>query len=727
EPRRMREAVGASATAAGNDQLLTSPGTAVGTVAYMSPEQARGEELDARSDLFSFGIVLYEMATGRQAFAGSTSAVVFDAILHGTPVSPVRLNPELPPELERIINKALEKDRDLRYQSAAEMRGDLKRLKRDTDSGRTAVASGPAAVASSAAVPVATPAAKMVPKFYLALAALALLLIAAAAFYYLRQPAAAPATITQVSHWNKPMNAAILSPDGRTVAFASPVAGVRQVFVMLSSGGDPLQLTNTSGDKFINSFSPDGTQIYYDIALAGGEAWSVPTLGGASTRVLSGKALVVSPQGNSFYYFKSANNTIYRKAALGVGEEAVYNLGNDGMYPTNLLPFPDGKSLLVVAGPSSEVLVNPDVATLYKIAVETRTAVKLGELSGTPNGFAWDEPGKSLLVSRSVNGVTNIWKYDLDGGALRQLTFGAGPDNSPMRDPSGRGIFFVTGRESGALTVYNTRTKQSTDAVTENATQPNISLDGHRMDYIVLAGKGRQELWVADIDGRNRVKLATSESLITLAWSPDGTQVAFAEIVGKQAKLFTIHTDGSHLQQISWSGSNLGFAMWSPDAKTLYFSGFKSDPAKVETWQYTPGSTTAESISQSCGYVEDISRDGRYLLTGFGPGGEVGMYTLSVADRKCSPLLPDLATLMVHVSPDGKSFLYLTASHGETIIYRQPWQDGKLSGSAEPAMKLPFEFPKGYLGNAYDFSNDLSNIVYARPGGQADLYLLSHR
>ena len=726
---------------------LTSPGSTLGTVAYMSPEQVRGKELDARTDLFSFGAVLYEMATGRLPFRGETSGLIFKAILDGAPTAVVRINPEAPPELERIIHKAMEKDRDLRYQSAADMQSDLKRLRRDTDSGKLSAsaravaqeaaeegqtasqASGASRVSTASASGMAAAesgAGKKKLLIGVAVAVVALLAVGFAAYHFGGggKNSAAPGKITQISHWDKLMDGARLSPDGHTVAFSSPVSGIMQVFVMLASGGEPLQLTSDEDDKFVSNFSTDGTEIYYE-RVFGGETWVVPTLGGSSKRVLTGFASVPSVDGKSIYYSKMRTRAVFRADRTWMGEEQVAALEAKAWPVTRILPYPDGKRLLVITASTISTL---EEFHAYLIEIGKQAVEDLGQFEGEGPDVVWSEAGKSVLCGRTVNGLTNIWKMDLGDKSLVQVTFGPGPDRSPMPDPGSKGIYVVNGKSSGYLTAYNTKTKASVDIAGENATQPAISHDGKKMMYITVPSRDRNELWVTDIDGGNKTKLAQGPALATTTWAPDDASLLFfAEQEGKPTKFYSVKPDGSGMKTYTAPETlTIQSVLLSADQKTLFVNAAERGARETSIWRESVEGSTLEKMVEDCGLAFDVAPDGKYLLSWTG-GEKRGIYSVSIAERSCTMLVPNVGTFGINGEKDGKSFLYAIPGRKDVTIYRQKWESGKAVGPPQVALTLPFAFPLASGGNAYDFSRDLTTVVYARPGGHAELYLLNQK
>lgn len=524
-------AINLSAMPTVSDQdVLTRPGVAIGTVAYMSPEQVRGEELDARTDLFSFGVVLYEMVTGVLPFRGGTSGLVSEAILNRAPVAPVRLKPDVPPKLEEIINKALEKDPEVRYQSAAELRADIKRVKRDSDSSKLA----PIAVESKGA--------RHRFAFYATTIVLVILLLAGLAFERWSHPRApAPSTWVQLTHFSDSATSPALSVDGRLVAFIrgpGTFTGRGQVYAKLLPDGDPAQLTHDNEEKMSPIFSPAGSRVTYTVIRESGgwETWIVPILGGQPQRLLpnasglswtdvdhvmfseivKGQHMTVMAANEN----RSEERQVYvpptefgmaHRSSLSPDRKWVLisEMNQSGWLPCRLVPF-DGKSLGQTVGPDAPC-----------------------------TSAAWSPDGKWMYFAADAGTGYHIWRQRFSEGRREQLTFGPTEEEGIAVAPDGRSLITSVGGKESAVWIHDSRGDRLISSE-GYANLPGLgvgpvssvfSADGRSFYYVVRRGPASNvaagELWVTDMASGQSERPLPGVSMTAFEISADGKRVVY--------------------------------------------------------------------------------------------------------------------------------------------------------------------------------------------------------
>jgi Tol biopolymer transport system component len=241
--------------------------------------------------------------------------------------------------------------------------------------------------------------------------------------------------------------------------------------------------------------------------------------------------------------------------------------------------------------------------------------------------------------------------------------------------------------------------------------------------YLVIVSSGvKEELWVSSIDGTNATKIATGKTLATGSWSADGKHISYMILTEEGSRGYIATIDGQNIQEIAPIPGQIQVILWSVDQKELFV--IMDQEEKVSVWRLKADGTNPQKFLDNV-FVMDTYPDGKHLLAVVFSGAKTGINAVSMADRKVIPLIPGVATFIIHSSRDGKSFVYPETGPAEILFYKQRFEEGKLIGEPELALKVPFAFPFNVMGgNAYDFSPDLSKIVYARVFGKKDLYLL---
>jgi eukaryotic-like serine/threonine-protein kinase len=653
------------------EEHLTRLGSVFGTVAYMSPEQVRGQELDARADLFSFGIVLYEMATGALPFRGSTSGLIFEAILNRIPEPPSRINPHVSPDVETIISKALEKHRNLRYQSAADMRGDLKRVVRDV----LAKTAKPDILSQWRSVRWRTW--MLASTSVVAAVALGLLLLE-------WQPQTPKVVrITQITSDDPPKGPGqTIVSDGARLYFNDITAPHLLVDQVSANGGETGQVATPFSDTKIFDISPDGSELLVgsenlpaaEVPSAEMPVWLLPLPVGPPRRL--GAVLAHdgtwSPDGKHIIFANGSNLYAINRDGSGVRKFAAV----EGI-PSHPRFSPDGKHLRF------DLKDRDAFSSLWEVASDGTNAHPLLPNWNRPSHECcgnWTPDGDLFVFESSRDGASNVWalmeRHRIFGRSPRgpvQLTTRPLSYLRPLPDKTSRKFFAVGEKRRIELVRYDQRAGRFVPFLGGiSAGEVHVSSDGNWAVYVSYPDR---TLWRSKLDGSERLALTRPPMEADFPrWSPDGKRVVFVgSTPDRVRKLFLVGADGGEPEELLPESRMEGGAFWSPDGKSVTFGREPalefgtSEPLAIQIADVATRHVV--SLPNSDGlFSARWSPDGRYIAAMPIGAGKILLFDLKVQrwsvleEAHCPCAFPDF-------SHDGKYVYFLSPEH-ERTVYR---------------------------------------------------------